>query len=60
MLDRATFDSQEARQCGLIDDIVQMLFILLEGEIISITESSANPQQKQSAIVLPGGMQIGY
>ncbi len=60
MLDRATFDSQEAHQYGLIDDIVQMPFIPLGAEIIPIPESSANPPQQQSGFVLPGGIRIGY
>ena len=49
--DWATFNSQEAKQYGLIDDIVQMSFIPLGAEIISIPESSANPSRQQSGIV---------
>lgn len=60
MLERATFNSQEAKRYGLIDSIVEMPFIPLDAEIISIPESSANPPQRQPGIVLPGGIQIGF
>jgi len=60
LLDRAIFDSQEAQQYGLIDDIVEMPFIPVGGEIISIPESSAYPPQQKSGIVLPGGIHMAH
>lgn len=58
--ERATFDAEEAKIYGLTDGIVDMPFVPTGAEIISIPESSANPQQQQQGIVLPGGIQLGF